>query len=80
MGKVASFPTSDSRSGSSTRKIVSLETMVQAANEARSVGRTIVQAHGAFDLLHLGHVRHFRAARKLGDMVVVTVTADTEVK
>ena len=39
-------------------------------------GRTVVQAHGTFDLLHLGHVRHLEAARKLGDVLVVTVTAD----
>ena len=27
-------------------------------------------------LLHLGHVRHLEAARKLGDVLIVTVTAD----
>ena len=40
------------------------------------VGKTVVQAHGTFDLLHLGHVRHLEAARRLGDVLVVTVTAD----
>ncbi len=39
-------------------------------------GKTVVQAHGTFDLLHLGHVRHLEAARKLGDVLIVTVTAD----
>ncbi len=39
-------------------------------------GKIVVQAHGTFDLLHLGHVRHLEAARKLGDVLVVTVTAD----
>ena len=39
-------------------------------------GKVVVQAHGTFDLLHLGHVRHLEAARKLGDVLVVTVTAD----
>ncbi len=37
----------------------------------------MVQAHGTFDLLHLGHVRHLEAARKLGDVLMVTVTADS---
>ena len=36
----------------------------------------MVHAHGTFDLLHLGHVRHFQAARQLGDVLVVTLTAD----
>ena len=39
-------------------------------------GKSVVQAHGTFDLLHLGHVRHLEAARRLGDVLVVTVTAD----
>lgn len=37
---------------------------------------TVVQAHGAFDLLHLGHIRHLEAAKKLGDVLIVTITAD----
>jgi rfaE bifunctional protein nucleotidyltransferase chain/domain len=36
----------------------------------------LVHAHGCFDLLHLGHVRHLKAAKKLGDWLVVSVTAD----
>ena len=30
----------------------------------------------AFDLLHIGHIRHFKAAAKLGGTLVVTVTPD----
>lgn len=36
----------------------------------------IVQCHGCFDLLHLGHIRHFQAAKAAGDRLVVTVTPD----
>lgn len=36
----------------------------------------IVQCHGCFDLLHLGHIRHFQAARAAGDYLIVTVTPD----
>lgn len=32
--------------------------------------------HGCFDLLHLGHVKHFQAAKAMGDILIVTVTAD----
>ncbi len=35
-----------------------------------------VLAHGCFDLLHLGHIRHLQEARKLGDRLVVSVTGD----
>ena len=36
----------------------------------------IVQVHGCFDGLHIGHVAHLEAARRLGDKLVVTITAD----
>jgi rfaE bifunctional protein nucleotidyltransferase chain/domain len=36
----------------------------------------IVLCHGTFDLLHYGHLRMFETARKLGSMLVVTLTAD----
>lgn len=35
-----------------------------------------VLAHGCFDVLHAGHLDHLREARKLGDRLVVSVTAD----
>jgi rfaE bifunctional protein nucleotidyltransferase chain/domain len=37
---------------------------------------SIVLCHGCWDKLHLGHIRHLQEARKLGDKLVVSVTAD----
>jgi len=37
---------------------------------------TVVLANGCFDLLHYGHLLHLQAARKFGDILVVSVTAD----
>src|SRR5262245_31254147 len=39
-------------------------------------GRRIVLCHGAFDLVHVGHLIHFEEAKSQGDVLVVTVTAD----
>jgi rfaE bifunctional protein nucleotidyltransferase chain/domain len=36
----------------------------------------MVHAHGVFDLLHCGHIRHLQEAKKLGGNLVVTVTSD----
>lgn len=47
-----------------------------AAIRARHPGEKIVQCHGVFDLLHYGHTLHLQSARKLGDLLVVTVTPD----
>jgi rfaE bifunctional protein nucleotidyltransferase chain/domain len=57
-------------------KVRMLDEVGAICEQSRSAGRTVVQAHGTFDLLHLGHVRHLEAARKLGDVLIVTVTAD----
>ncbi|MBV8777085.1 MAG: adenylyltransferase/cytidyltransferase family protein [Alphaproteobacteria bacterium] len=58
------------------RKVLPLPTLSRIADELRANGRTIVLAHGTFDLLHIGHVRHLQAARRHGDVLVVTITAD----
>lgn len=61
----------------STRaKIKSLDELATLTADARRKGVRVVHAHGVFDLLHLGHVRHLEAAHKLGDILVVTITAD----
>ena len=39
----------------------------------------IVLCHGTFDLLHVGHLKLFESARKLGDRLIVTLTADIHV-
>ncbi len=36
----------------------------------------VVLANGLFDLLHVGHVRYLRSARRLGDVLVVAVNDD----
>lgn len=42
--------------------------------------KRIVLAHGCFDLLHLGHIRHLQEARKQGDYLLVSVTDDAFVR
>jgi rfaE bifunctional protein nucleotidyltransferase chain/domain len=58
------------------RKVLPLPSLGAITQELRARGRTIVLAHGSFDLLHIGHVRHLQAARSHGDVLVVTITAD----
>ena len=42
----------------------------------RNAGRRVALAHGVFDLVHMGHVRHLEAARQDGDLLVVSITPD----
>ena len=41
-----------------------------------SVKKKIVLCHGVFDIIHSGHIKYFNQAKKLGDILVVSVTAD----
>lgn len=62
------------------KNILDLSALATVAKEIRSSGRGIVLCHGTFDLLHIGHIRHFEAAKKHGDILIVTLTADRYVK
>jgi D-glycero-beta-D-manno-heptose 1-phosphate adenylyltransferase len=42
----------------------------------RAAGKTIVFTNGVFDLMHPGHLRYLRAARALGDALIVGVNSD----
>ena len=57
-------------------KLKELDQLARTLAALKGKGRTIVHCHGVFDLLHPGHIKHFQAARKLGDVLVVTVTPD----
>ncbi len=57
-------------------KVRTIEELSAISRHLHDTGRAVVQAHGTFDLLHLGHVRHLEAARRLGDALIVTITAD----
>lgn len=56
-------------------KIKDIEELVTLLAPLRAKKR-VVLCHGVFDLLHIGHIRHFEQAKKLGDVLVVTVTPD----
>lgn len=57
-------------------KIRPLDQLAQLLAERQARGQAVVHCHGVFDPMHIGHIRHFREAKKLGDVVVVTVTPD----
>ena len=46
----------------------------------RAAGGTVVATGGCFDLLHAGHVATLRAARRLGECLVVCLNSDASVR
>jgi len=60
--------------------LIGVEEAVRLASTAHAQGKRIVLANGCFDLLHVGHVRYLRAARALGDVLVVAINSDDSVR
>jgi D-beta-D-heptose 7-phosphate kinase/D-beta-D-heptose 1-phosphate adenosyltransferase len=51
-------------------------TVVSLVSRLRASGKTIVFTNGVFDLMHPGHLRYLKAARALGDALIVGVNSD----
>jgi D-glycero-beta-D-manno-heptose 1-phosphate adenylyltransferase len=64
----------------SSQKIFNREQLKDRVAEWRQSGKRITLANGCFDLLHVGHVRYLRAAKQLGDRLIVAVNSDESVK
>ena len=61
-------------------KICTIAELEERLKPVRAQGRRIVQCHGVFDVMHPGHILHFKEARTFGDFLVVTVTPDRFVR
>ena len=57
-------------------KILSRGELRRQVEKWRRAGERITLANGAFDLLHVGHVRYLRGAKALGGKLVVAVNSD----
>ncbi len=58
---------------------MTLDEAAALAERLRAAGKRIVLANGCFDLLHVGHVRYLRDARRLGDVLFVGLNSDAAV-
>ena len=57
-----------------------MERALGLVGAVRAMGGTVVATGGCFDLLHAGHVATLRAARALGDCLVVCLNSDDSVR
>jgi len=60
--------------------VVSREELIKTVAEARAAGLRIVLANGCFDVLHVGHIRYLSGARSEGDLLIVGVNSDEQVR
>jgi len=60
-------------------KIVKKDELLGRMQAARIAGQTIVHCHGCFDIVHPGHVRYLEFARRQGDLLIVSLTGDSQI-
>ena len=58
------------------KKILSTEQLKRKIFSEKKKNNKIVQCHGVFDLIHVGHIKYFQAAKREGDFLVVSLTSD----
>ena len=61
------------------KKIIDFSDVEKILKLLKKKGKKIVHCHGVFDLLHIGHLKHFESAKKYGDILIVTLTPDAYV-
>lgn len=62
------------------KKLITREMLVGLGDRLRADGKTIVLTNGCFDFLHLGHLDFLRQARELGDVLVLAINSDEQVR
>lgn len=58
------------------KKILKPENLISKIASIKKNSKKVILCHGVFDLLHIGHIRHLSEAKKLGDILIVSVTSD----
>lgn len=54
--------------------------LVARVSIERRKGARIVLANGCFDLFHVGHIRYLAGAKALGDVLIVGINSDEQVR
>jgi len=58
------------------RKILNTADLIHLVKKQKIAKRKVVLCHGVFDLIHVGHIKYFKSAKKYGDFLVVSLTSD----
>ena len=64
----------------STSRVLTWPETAAFVQSVRGSGQRVVFTNGVFDLLHPGHVRYLQHARRLGDVLIVGLNADSSVR
>ena len=61
-------------------KVKNLEELKVVRAELKRANKKVVFTNGCYDIIHVGHVRLLREAKKQGDVLVVAINSDSSVQ
>jgi rfaE bifunctional protein nucleotidyltransferase chain/domain len=70
----------DLQKANAAARILERNRLIARVAIARKHGARIVLANGCFDILHVGHIRYLEGAKELGDVLVVGINSDEQVR
>jgi len=62
------------------RKIKTRKEIGKIVSKLRKENKKIVTCNGAFDLLHIGHIKFLQEAKEQGDILIVGLNSDSSIK
>jgi len=62
------------------KKLYRLDQLKKILQVKRQEGKRIVLANGGFDLIHVGHIRYLKEAKKEGDLLIVAINSDSSIR
>ncbi len=61
-------------------KILMFDELIEKVGAYQRVVKTVVQSHGVVDIIHPGIIKHLNEAKERGDVLIVTVIKDKDVR
>ena len=62
------------------KKIRNVKALKSIVTRLKARRKRVVFTNGCFDILHVGHIRYLRKAKRLGDILVVGLNTDRSVR
>jgi len=61
-------------------KILTDRELKKELKKLKKEGKKVIFTNGCFDILHIGHIRYLKEAKKLGDILVIAINSDKSVR
>lgn len=62
------------------KKVIKKNALKKMLEKLRKEGKKIAFTNGCFDILHVGHIRYLREAKKTADILVLALNSDSSVR